>query len=125
MFKLICASCRLAAGLAERLPAGGEPGNKSESVGALLQAVRHEEAKVHIDLPTLMKVSVLVSPLSPCMHLPLFMGGHQFGCDEFKVFSAHKTHGQACQLNGESKKTRGVCICVHGRLDCVSACICR
>ena len=65
MYKLICASCRLAAGLAERLPAGGEPGNKSESVGALLQAVRHEEAKVHIDLPTLMKVSVLVSPLSP------------------------------------------------------------
>ena len=65
VYKLICASWRLAQGLAERLPAGGEPGNKSESVGALLQAVRHEEAKVHIDLPALMKVSVLVSPLSP------------------------------------------------------------
>ena len=63
VYELICASCRLAQGLA--VPAGGEPGNKSESVGALLQAVRHEEAKVHIDLPTLMKVSVLVSPLSP------------------------------------------------------------
>ena len=67
--KLICITCRLAQGLADRLPAGGEASSKCESVGALLQAVRHEEAKVHIDLPALMKVSALVSPLRTCVLL--------------------------------------------------------
>ena len=59
--KLCCDSSRLARriakSLAESMPAQSSCAtrNTGESVGELIRAVRHEEAKVHLDLPSLMK----------------------------------------------------------------------
>ena len=43
-------------------------------MGALIGAIRQEEAKVHLDLPALLKVCALVSPLGSCMHCLLSKG---------------------------------------------------
>ena len=48
----------MARGLNDNLQAGCNS-NKAESVGELLRAVRNEEAKVHIDLSTALKVGLV------------------------------------------------------------------
>ncbi len=52
---------RIAKSLAESMPAQSSCAtrNTGESVGELIRAVRHEEAKVHLDLPSLMKARTL------------------------------------------------------------------
>ena len=62
---LTCAQadlCRLAQGSADRLPANSEGSNssKTESMETLLQAMRHEDAKVHSDIPVLLQVRLIV-----------------------------------------------------------------
>ena len=83
--KLVCT--RLAKGLADRLPApqSGSEHNRTESVGALIGAIRQEEAKVHLDLPALLKVCALVFPLWVHACMP-FVSGDQLGHVESKVF---------------------------------------
>ena len=93
--------CRLAQGLADRLPAGSDGSNRGESVGALLQAVRHEEAKVHLDLPALLKVCLRVAPLGSLMHSSLCIGD-QFGYYESQMLPAHRAHRQACRPSCKS-----------------------
>ena len=98
--------CRLAQGLADRLPAGSDGSNRGESVGALLQAVRHEEAKVHLDLPALLKVCLRVAPLGAFMHSSLCIGD-KFGCFESQMLPAHGAHRQACRPSCKSEESWG------------------